>query len=75
MEKKILIKQDVGLIGHLRYGHYELALTEKEYKEFKSMSKEEQKDWIKDGNFSLDSYSIDYSEFDGDYTVKELANE
>lgn len=46
-------------MGHLRSGHFELTLTDKEYKEYQSMSKDEQEDWIKDGDFYLDSYSVD----------------
>lgn len=66
------IKQDCILMGHLRYGHYTLKLTEEEYKQFQSMSEDEQKDWIKDGDFTLDSYSVDDRELNGDYIITDI---
>ena len=59
-------------MGHLRYGHYTLNLTEEEYKEFESMSDDGKKDWIKDGDFTLDSFSVDDRELDDDYRVTDM---
>lgn len=66
------IECNCNVIGHLRYGHYTLILTEEEYKEFESMSDDEKKDWIKDGDFTLDSYSVDDRELDNDYKVTNM---
>ena len=45
--------------GHLRYGHYELNLTNEELEEFKNSSKEEQQHWIKDeGDLIIDDYYL-----------------
>jgi hypothetical protein len=63
------------VMGHLRYGHYTLNLTEEEYKEFESMSDDEKKDWIKDGDFTLDSFSVDDRELDDDYRVTDMGEE
>lgn len=62
-------------MGYLRYGHYTLNLTEEEYKEFESMSDDEKKDWIKDGDFTLDSFSVDDRELDDDYRVTDMGEE
>ena len=59
-------------MGHLRYGHYTLTLTDEEYKEFESISDDEKKDWIKDGDFTLDSFSVDDRELDDDYRVTDV---
>lgn len=45
--------------GYLRNGHFELELDNEDFKEFQSLSKEEQLDWIKDGKLIIDSYSVD----------------
>ena len=66
---------DCNVMGYLRYGHYTLNLTEEEYKEFKSMSDDEKKDWIKDGDFTLDSFSVDDRELDDDYRVTDMGEE
>ena len=66
------IECSCNVMGHLRYGHYTLKLTEEEYKEFESMSEDEKKDWIKDGDFTLDSYSVDDRELDDDYKVTNI---
>lgn len=62
-------------MGYLRYGHYTLNLTEEEYKEFESMSDDEKKGWIKDGDFTLDSFSVDDRELDDDYMVTDMGEE
>ena len=66
------IECNCNVMGYLRYGHYTLNLTEEEYKEFESMSDDEKKDWIKDGDFTLDSYSVDDRELDDDYRVTDM---
>lgn len=58
--------------GHLRYGHFELELDDKDYKEFKALSKEEQLEQIKsDGDLIIDSYRVDDYETEGDFKVIE----
>lgn len=47
------------VIGHLRYGHYELKLNDEDYKEYKNLSEEDKISWIEDGNFIIDDYRID----------------
>ncbi len=44
--------------GHLRYGHWELELSDKEYDEYKNLSEEDKISWIEDGNFIVDDYRI-----------------
>jgi hypothetical protein len=44
--------------GHLRYGHWELELSDKEYEEYKNLSEEDKVSWIEDGNFIIDDYRI-----------------
>lgn len=55
------ITADVEYIqGTLRYGYYELSLSDKEYEEFKKLSEEEQKQKIEDnGNFQVEDYDLD----------------
>lgn len=46
--------------GYLRYGHWELELNDKDYNEYKNLSKEDKISWIEDdGKFILDDYRID----------------
>tara|TARA_R110000868_G_C10401615_1_gene721396 strand:+ start:202 stop:414 length:213 start_codon:yes stop_codon:yes gene_type:complete len=46
--------------GHLRYGHIEMELSGEKLEEFKSLSDEEQANWLEDaGEFVLDDYEID----------------
>lgn len=66
------IRQNCNVMGHLRSAHYELTLTDEEYKEYQSMSKDEQEGWIKDGDFYLDSYSVDWrNELEGEPTISD----
>ena len=45
--------------GHLRYGHYELNLTDEELEKFKSFPEEEQQLWIEDeGELIIDDYYL-----------------
>lgn len=67
--KKIVLNCDY-VQGYLRYGHFELELDDKDYKEFKALSKEEQLELIKfDGDLIIDSYRVDDYETEGDFKV------
>ena len=44
--------------GHLRNGHWELELNDKEYNEYKNLSEEDKISWIEDSNFIVDDYRI-----------------
>ena len=56
--------------GHLSGGYFELELSDKEYEEFKSQSKEEQLDWIKDcGDLKINSYTVDYYETEKEFRI------
>ena len=69
--KKIVLNCDY-IQGHLRYGHFELELNDKDYKEFKALSKEEQLEQIKFyGDLIVDSYIVDDYETEGDFKVIE----
>ena len=45
--------------GHLRYGHYELKLTDEEFAEFQQLSDDDKASRLVEGNFIVDSYEID----------------
>lgn len=45
--------------GFLRNGHLELDLSDEDYEKFKSLSKEEQLEWAKDGDMHIDSYRVE----------------
>ena len=50
---------DVAYVtGHLRFGHWELALNDEDYNEYKNLSEEDKISWIEDGNFIIDDYRI-----------------
>lgn len=57
----MIIIADVDyVIGHLRYGHYELCLNEEEYNNYKNLSEVDKMDYIEsDGEFLIDDYRID----------------
>lgn len=58
---KLVIANCDYICGHLRFGHYELNLTDEEYEEFKSLSEEEQSDWIEsEGLLEVDDYEIEF---------------
>ena len=58
-----IITANCAMFGHLRYGHYELTLDDNKLKEFKSLSIEDQHDWIREnGDLMLDDYSLDETE-------------
>lgn len=70
--KKVKITQDVCLDGYLRRGHYELELSSEQYEEFKKLSKEEQEQWITEGNLIIDDYRVNHCEVASDYSIEEL---
>lgn len=48
------------IIGHTRFGHWELNLTDAEYEKFKNLSENEQIKYIKsEGDLIVDDYEID----------------
>lgn len=55
--------------GYIRDAHYELKLSDDEYKEFMDLSKEEQIKWIKEGNFVIDDYCIESYLLSDNYEV------
>lgn len=62
---KNLVRADISYIdGYLRYGHYELELSDEDYKEFINLSDEDKKDYIRDcGEIVIDDYDVnDYGE-------------
>ena len=66
---KTIIANVDYLCGHLRYGHFELYLTDEDYKKFKELSEEDKISWIKDdGSLIIDDFELnDY----GDLTIVE----
>lgn len=70
MAKKIICNCEY-VQGFLRNGHIELILNDEEYKEFKSLSLEEQFEWIRDGNLIIDSYRVEDYELGDTFTVKD----
>lgn len=60
-----LIRADLDYInGYLRYGHYELELTDEDYEEYSQLSQDDKESWIKDeGDLILDDYEVnDYGD-------------
>lgn len=46
--------------GYLRMGHLEMRLNDKDFEKFKSLSLEEQKEWLRDeGRVNVDDFSVD----------------
>lgn len=62
--KKILLNCEY-VQGYLRNGHLELELNDTDYEKFQSLPKEEQLEWIKEGNMYIDSYRVE------DYMMKD----
>lgn len=57
---KTLIAEVEYVAGHLRSGHYELKLTDDEYKEFENMSDEDQESYIeRRGSLIVDDFYVD----------------
>jgi hypothetical protein len=47
------------VVGHLRYGHWELKLSDEDYKKYKNLSEEDKISWIEEGGkFIIDDYRI-----------------
>ena len=45
--------------GHLRYGHYDLELSDEEYAEFSQLDESGKEAWIKEsGVFTLDDWRV-----------------
>ena len=63
--EKNLVTADLSyIVGYLRYGHYELELSDEEYEEFKKMSNYDKKEYIcENGEIIIDDYDMnDYGE-------------
>lgn len=46
--------------GYLRMGHLEMKLNDKDFKKFKSLSLEEQKEWLWDkGQVKIDDFRVE----------------
>ena len=46
--------------GYLKYGHLEMELNDEDFEKFKSLSLEEQKEWLlNEGQVEVDNYSIE----------------
>lgn len=56
--KKIILNCEY-VQGFLRNGHLELDLSDEDYEKFKSLSKEEQLEWAKEGDMHIDSYRVE----------------
>ena len=56
-----LVTADCGFIcGHLRYGHWEVELTDSEYMDFCNMEESEKERFIEyNGHLVIDDYEID----------------
>lgn len=67
---KTIIAQTEYICGHLRYGHFELDLSDEDYEKFKTLSKEEKDEWITgEGNLIIDDFELD------DYGALKIINE
>lgn len=62
--KKIVLSCEY-VQGFLRDGHLELDLSDEDYEKFKSLPKEEQLEWAKEGDMYIDSYRVE------DYMTKD----
>lgn len=55
--------------GYLRYGHYNLELTDEEYAEFSQLDEPSKRVWIKEsGVFTLDDWCVNDTDI---YEIKE----
>ena len=46
--------------GHIRYGHFDMFLTDEQLKEFKALDCDKQKNYIRElGELIVDDYEID----------------
>lgn len=66
-----LITADCDWInGHLRFGHYELELTDSEFEEFSKMNEDEQEKYVyKNGSLIVDDYEVDEYEYPSNIQV------
>lgn len=47
------------LMGHLRYGHIELQMDEKEYKEYETYTDKEKEEYVfENGDLIIDDYKV-----------------
>lgn len=73
MSKYIVTADADWIQGHLRYGHWEMELTGAEYEEFKSLSEDEQIEYLRDvGSLIVDDYEIDDYGVPSNLEVNEL---
>lgn len=57
------LRANCDLVGYLRYGHYELELSDEEFVEFNILDEEEKKLRMReDGTFILDSYRVEFED-------------
>lgn len=67
MAKKIIAK--CMLNGYLKYGRWELTLSDEDYKKFAESSEDDKKEWIKeDGKLIVETYSVNDSDI---YRIEE----
>lgn len=72
MSRRITLNCDY-VQGYLRDGYYNLELSEEDYEKFKSLSKEEQIDWIKDcGDFIVTSYRVEDCKAENNFEVSNV---
>jgi len=57
---KFLVTGEIDHIsGHLRYGHFEMYLTAEEHQKFDTLTKQEQKEWLReDGEIIIDDFEV-----------------
>lgn len=60
-DNKVKVTADVSyIVGHTRYGHYEMFLTPEELAEFKAADDQTKREFFSDlGNLVVDDYEID----------------
>ena len=65
MSKYLLTLGTNYVVGHLRYGHKELELTEEEYQEYLNMNEDERAEYFFDeAELVIDDYSLeDYESY------------
>ena len=57
------ITANCAVDGHLRYGHYELKLTDEEYEEYSKLDEFGKKEWIREsGSLTVDDWEVDYAD-------------
>jgi len=57
---KVIIADVDYVIGHFKYGHFELEVNDEEYEEFQTYSDEEKKEYIgENGDLIIDDYVVD----------------